>query len=154
MPRHAAGAMTLLTVLQRIYSLDTLDTRLTVSSSTPIKAVSQSPTREQPLAGKDGRAQEIAASAQPSKWNTVEFYCYALVFLTMVPLMFKTVMDVSKGACCVLCAQLSVPKKKKVVSDGTQRVSRLTLITREYCLLDGFLDAKWYVYYCFLYRHC
>lgn len=95
--------MTLLTVLQRIYSLDTLDTRLTVSSSTPIKAVAsdsrqQSPTRE-PLAGKDGRAQEIAASAQPSKWNTVEFYCYGLVFLTMVPLMFKTVMDVSKGAC-------------------------------------------------------
>jgi hypothetical protein len=94
--------MTLLQVLQRIYSLDTLDTRLTISSNTPIKAVvSDSPTRE-PLAGKDGRAQDIAANAQPSKWNTVEFYCYGLVFLTMVPLMFKTVMDVSKGACSLM----------------------------------------------------
>ncbi|KAH8704798.1 putative glycerol:H+ symporter [Talaromyces proteolyticus] len=77
----------LLQFLRRLYSLDTLDTRLTVSSSTPVKAVSDS---------KDGRAQEIAAGAQPSKWNTPEFYVYYLVFLTVVPMMFKTVIDVSQ----------------------------------------------------------
>lgn len=133
--------MTFLQTLQRIYSLDTLDTRLTVSSTTPLKAVSdsrQSPTRE-PLAGKDGRAQDIAASAQPSKWNTVEFYFYGLVFLTMVPLMFKTVMDVSQGGCSIGW------KRKLLVTDSSQKVFRLILITREYCLLDGFPDVKWYV---------
>ncbi|OKL55765.1 hypothetical protein UA08_09040 [Talaromyces atroroseus] len=79
----------LLKGLQRLYSLDTLDTRLTVSSSTPIKASQQPATR-------DARAQQIAAGAQPSKWNTPEFYFYYFVFLTVVPMMFKTVIDVSQ----------------------------------------------------------
>lgn len=82
----------LLQGLQRLYSVDTLDTRLIVSSSTPIKAGSETLTR-----GKDGRAQEIASGAQPSKWNTLEFYFYYFVFITVVPMMFKTAIDVSQG---------------------------------------------------------
>jgi hypothetical protein len=35
-----------------------------------------------------------------------------------------------------------IDAQKKIVVDGTQKVSRRTLITREYCLLDGFPDAK------------
>jgi protein-cysteine N-palmitoyltransferase HHAT len=77
----------LLRGLQRLYSLDTLDTRLTVSSSTSIKSSQQ----------RDARAQQIAADAQPSRWNTPEFYFYYFVFLTVVPMMFKTVIDVSQG---------------------------------------------------------
>jgi hypothetical protein len=34
--------------------------------------------------------------AQPSKWNTPEYYIYYLFFLTIPPLMFKSVYDVSK----------------------------------------------------------
>lgn len=65
--------------------MDTLDTRLTVSSNTT--------TRN----GKDARAQEIASGAQPSRWNTPEFYFYYFVFITVIPMMFKTVIDVSQG---------------------------------------------------------
>lgn len=93
--------MTLIRSLQRLYSLDTLDTRLTTSSNTPIKAAVGS--ARDPLAGKDGRALDIAAAAQPSKWNTVEFYFYYVAFVVMVPLMFKTVMDVSQGECSMAC---------------------------------------------------
>ncbi|KAK5172960.1 glycerol transporter [Saxophila tyrrhenica] len=35
-------------------------------------------------------------NAQPSRWNTPEYYIYALVFLTIPPLMFKSVYDVSQ----------------------------------------------------------
>lgn len=100
--------MSLLHGLQRLYYLDTLDTRFTVSSNTPLKALaadtrSSSPpsaggraTRD-PSAGKDAKAQEIATGAQPSKWRTPEFYFYYFVFLTVVPMMFKTVIDLSQG---------------------------------------------------------
>lgn len=81
--------------LRRLYSLDTLDTRLTTSSTAPIKPAVSDSTRD-PAAGKDARAQEIASRAQPSKWNRPEFYFYYFVFITVVPMMFKTVMDVSQ----------------------------------------------------------
>lgn len=81
--------------LQRLYSLDTLDTRLTTSSTTPIKTAVSDSSRD-PTTAKDARAQEIASRAQPSKWNTPEFYFYYFVFITVVPMMFKTVMDVSQ----------------------------------------------------------
>jgi hypothetical protein len=84
----------LLQGLRRLYSLDTLDTRLTTSSTTALKTTDS--TRD-PTAGKDARAQEIASRAQPSKWNTPEFYFYYFVFITVVPMMFKTVIDVSQS---------------------------------------------------------
>ncbi|EED23519.1 glycerol:H symporter (Gup1), putative [Talaromyces stipitatus ATCC 10500] len=91
----------LLQGLQRLYSLDTLDTRLTTSFTTPIKYTAQDTqqqpsTARDPTAGKDARAQEIASNAQPSKWNTPEFYFYYFVFITVVPMMFKTVIDISQ----------------------------------------------------------
>lgn len=94
---------TILQSLQRLYSLDTLDTRFTVSSSTPIKAVSDSQqsspasSMRDSTAGKDVHAREVAAKSQPSKWNTPEFYFYYFVFITVVPMMFKAVIDVSQG---------------------------------------------------------
>lgn len=39
---------------------------------------------------------EPLPSARPSKWNTPEYYSYGLVFLTIPPLMFKSVYDVSQ----------------------------------------------------------
>ena len=62
-----------LNLVGRIYSLDTLDQRLTKSS------------------------EMTRGFAQPSKWRSPEFYFYYVVFLVIPPLMFKSVYDVSKG---------------------------------------------------------
>lgn len=86
--------------LRRLYSLDTLDTRFTVSSTTPIKAVTTSSHDAGPGSSSsdaDGkRSESVKAGAPPSRWNTVEFYFYYLAFLTIVPLMFKAVIDISQ----------------------------------------------------------
>lgn len=76
--------------LRRLYSLDTLDTRFTAS------AISANDTRP---AAKDARATSIAQNARASLWRTPEFFIYYLFFITLVPLMFKTVIDASKGEC-------------------------------------------------------
>ncbi|KAI5301013.1 glycerol transporter [Ascosphaera pollenicola] len=108
--------MGLLRWLKGIYSLDTLDTRLTVSSTAPAKLASDakpdSPTQVEKGAGmyqhddlsanRKSNGHSAAphtvgrSNAQPSKWKTPEFYFYYLVFLVCVPLMFKSVIDVSQ----------------------------------------------------------
>lgn len=95
--------MALLRFLRRLYTLDTLDTRFTISSTTPPKQLATElridPAKPSPTEAKDAaRPAPRAAPAQPSKWNTPEFYLYYLVFLFAVPFMFYTVYDVSKGA--------------------------------------------------------
>lgn len=85
----------LLSWLRRLYSLDTLDTRFTTSATAP--ANSASDTR--PPSAKDARANAIAQNAPAPLWRTPEFFVYYLFFITLVPLMFKTVVDASKGAC-------------------------------------------------------
>lgn len=92
--------------LRRLYSLDTLDTRFTISSKTPA-AVTEEPPIDPSKQAQDyvkrhsqnetGRSQDTISGAQPSKWATPEFFIYYLVFLTVVPNMFKAVYDVSKG---------------------------------------------------------
>ncbi|KAJ5550175.1 hypothetical protein N7535_001886 [Penicillium sp. DV-2018c] len=75
--------------LRRIYSLDTLDTRFTSTAIAPAKPDAR-PT------SKDARGNAIAQGASPSLWRTPEFFVYYLFFITLVPLMFKTVIDASK----------------------------------------------------------
>lgn len=93
--------MTWISYLQKLYSLDTLDTRFTSSSKTPPKAGQH----DESIADAKLPAQSVLSSsqtskaladAQPSKWNTPEFYLYYLVFLTVPFLMVKSVYDVSK----------------------------------------------------------
>ncbi|OQD74045.1 hypothetical protein PENDEC_c012G05186 [Penicillium decumbens] len=79
----------LLSWLRRTYSLDTLDTRFT-TTSTPA-----SDTRPR---AKDARANAIAQNAPAPLWRTPEFFVYYLFFITLVPLMFKTVVDASKDS--------------------------------------------------------
>lgn len=79
--------------LRRIYSLDTLDTRFTVSATSPATAAADT----RPPAAKDARAGAIAQNAPAPLWRTPEFFVYYLFFITLVPLMFKTVIDASKG---------------------------------------------------------
>ncbi|KAJ6127068.1 Glycerol uptake protein 1 [Penicillium sp. IBT 18751x] len=76
--------------LRRIYSLDTLDTRFTTSATTPAS------TDTRPHSAKDDRANAIAQNAPASLWRTPEFFIYYIFFITLVPLMFKTVIDASK----------------------------------------------------------
>ena len=58
--------------LKDLYKVETLDTRFEPKDSAPIPG------------------------AQPSKWNTPEYYVYYLFFLTVPAMMFKSVYDVSK----------------------------------------------------------
>lgn len=86
----------LFTWLRRLYSLDTLDTRFTATAIIPANANSNSNSDTRPAA-KDARANSIAQNARASLWRTPEFFIYYLFFIILVPLMFKTVIDASKG---------------------------------------------------------
>lgn len=79
--------------LRRIYSLDTLDTRFTSSATTPANAAADT----RPASAKDARANAIAQNARAPLWRTPEFFIYYIFFITLVPLMFITVVDASKG---------------------------------------------------------
>ena len=87
--------MGVLSFFRQLYSLDTLDTRFTTSATTPLKAASEdSAKKTDSLEGKN--ESELPAGASPSRWNTLEFYFYALVFMFSVPMMYKAVWDVSQ----------------------------------------------------------
>lgn len=75
--------------LQRIYSLDTLDTRFTTSAKTPPNASGE-------VSRDTKEKQDVACGARASRWNTPEYYFYYLVFLTVVPLMFYVPYTVSR----------------------------------------------------------
>ncbi|RDW78553.1 putative glycerol:H+ symporter (Gup1) [Aspergillus mulundensis] len=85
--------LSLLSWFRRLYSLDTLDTRFTVPANVPVKLAAED-TRSG--SAKDARSNAVANSASPSRWGTLEYYVYYLIFLVAVPLMFKTVVDVSQ----------------------------------------------------------
>lgn len=86
------------TFFRQLYSLDTLDTRLTTSATTPLD-VAQKERDTANHKGQNGKIEnDVSVRAQPSKWNTPEFYFYALVFILVVPQMFKSVIDASKGS--------------------------------------------------------
>lgn len=94
--------MTVPSFFRELYSLDTLDTRFTTSSSTPLKAVTANGTK---TVERDGKA--TPADTSPPRWRTPEFYLYAVVFLFCVPQMYWAVVEVSQrktqyGAACWL----------------------------------------------------
>lgn len=91
--------MGLLHWLRRLYSLDALDTRFTVSSNAPLKYAAESRSQGVPARGGSGVAGtgNGGSDASPSKWNTPEFYVYYVVFVLAVPMMFKAVIEVSQG---------------------------------------------------------
>lgn len=93
------AAMTFLDSFKKLYSLDTLDSRLVTSSTTPARTSGSSIGDIKPPAQtvlQDGSREKIPG-VQASKWNTVEFYFYYLCFLTIPFFMVKSVYDVSKG---------------------------------------------------------
>ena len=90
--------MNLLQYAGRLYSLDTLDTRLTTSSKTPPSPIDPARPSSDAAPFKKGRSGggELAKGASPSRWRSPEFIYHGLVFLVVVPLMFKTAYDISK----------------------------------------------------------
>lgn len=91
--------MSWLHYLKRMFSLDTLDTRLTTSAKSPPidqdVSIAGSKLPAQQALGTTNRGQALPG-AQASKWNTPEFYFYYLCFIVIPPLMFKAVYDVSQ----------------------------------------------------------
>jgi protein-cysteine N-palmitoyltransferase HHAT len=79
-----------MSLFKSLFSLDTLDKRLTAPARAPVV------TRSEPDPAKPSPRSELPEGAQPSLWKTKEFFLYYLVFLICVPLMFKAVYDVSQ----------------------------------------------------------
>lgn len=104
--RFCQYAMTFLQYARRLYSLDTLDTRFTTSSRTPPQE-SALDTRSRidparPSPGENGShtarvaGSKIDVGTSPPRWWTPEFFVYYIVFIILVPMMFKATYDVSK----------------------------------------------------------
>ena len=81
-------------LFHELYSLDTLDTRFTTSSSTPLKIAEDKSART--TTEDDKPASQLPAGASPPKWKTPEFFFYLLVFLFCVPNMYLAVVQVSQ----------------------------------------------------------
>ncbi|KAI4203344.1 MAG: hypothetical protein LQ350_001865 [Teloschistes chrysophthalmus] len=97
--------MTIPSYAKRLFSLDTLDTRFTRSSSAPFNANGSAPldpakpptgleSRDAVSKGRRGDSTR-RQDAQPSNWATPEFLFYYLVLAVAIPWMFKSVYDVS-----------------------------------------------------------
>ncbi|RYC59965.1 hypothetical protein CHU98_g6245 [Xylaria longipes] len=82
--------------LGNVYDLDTLDTRFTVSSTTPYKTVVEA--RNDTAAASKERAEAWNSRPQSRpKWNTPEFFLYYAVCILAVPYMFWIAYDASKA---------------------------------------------------------
>lgn len=97
--------MSLLQYAGRLFSVDTLDARLMTFSKTPPSRIDPGRTSLDKIPynvlRKGGAGSEdIASGASPPQWRSPEFMYHGLVFLAAVPLMFKTVYDVSKRKQC------------------------------------------------------
>jgi hypothetical protein len=90
--------MAWLKYLRKLYSLDTLDTRFVTSADSPPRQDATElridPSKPSP---KESSRASPASDIHPSLWRTPEFLFYAFAFITIVPLMFKSPIDVSKG---------------------------------------------------------
>ena len=92
--------------IQKIFSLDTLDTRFTASAK-PSQSIALQPDPVKPSSA-DSNGSLRANGAVPSqrkveasspKWRTPEFYFYWLFIVVSLPLMFNAGLEVSKREC-------------------------------------------------------
>jgi protein-cysteine N-palmitoyltransferase HHAT len=87
--------MTIISFFRDLYSLDTLDTRFTTSSTTPLKAGDDESRK---TATQDGpSSSKLPSGASPPRWRTPEFLLYLLVFIVSVPQMYLAVVEVSQA---------------------------------------------------------
>lgn len=134
--------MDLLYYFRKLYSLDTLDTRFVISSSVPPRQqateLREQPQRASSAESSKASRRDAAQGAQPSKWNTPEFYLYYLVHLIAVPSMFKVAIDVSK--CTIDCLSITG------TANTLQHLIRTIPDSSLYSLQDGYQVEKLYVY--------
>ncbi|KAH0542950.1 hypothetical protein FGG08_002719 [Glutinoglossum americanum] len=105
--------MSWLGYLRRLYSLDTLDTRFTTSSTIPPRPLTSQREDGSKPGDSAGRGVKAAGDgASPSLWGTPEFYVYYAVFAICIPLMFKTVIEVSQES------HPNYPKYSHLLSPG------------------------------------
>jgi hypothetical protein len=137
--------MSWLQALKRVYSLDTLDTRLTIPATTPpkdaIKELQIDPTKPTPSeVGASGSRSNGASSGTPSNdirpslWGTPEFYLYYLVFIIVIPTMFTTSYDVSK---CMGSAVSSTQSELNHVTASHPSYSKYS-----HLLSDGWIPGR------------
>ncbi|TVY75559.1 putative membrane-bound O-acyltransferase [Lachnellula suecica] len=136
--------MSIFSYTRSIYALDTIDTRFTSSSNTPYKTVvdarSDSATsgskRDDSKPGVGVKTDRHGRPvAQPSKWNTPEFYVYYFVFLTIVPYMFWIAYDVSRRS----CPANSIKDRELTLNQHRIRITRNTNL---FCLKGGYWAVK------------
>ncbi|KAI1114978.1 MBOAT, membrane-bound O-acyltransferase family-domain-containing protein [Nemania sp. NC0429] len=84
-----------LSFLRNVYDLDTLDTRFTVSSSTPYAVVVEARS-DAPAASRERAARWNGRPPSESRWRTPEFYLYYLIMAFAVPCMFWIAYNASK----------------------------------------------------------
>lgn len=102
-------AMAGLQYVQRLFSLNTLDTRFTTSSrANPREQLLNDSARVVPDGGAHNLRSHRDASTNAdtnlpaSRWTTPEFMIYAVIFLIAIPLMIKSVYEVSNRKCSFL----------------------------------------------------
>ncbi|KAJ2984878.1 hypothetical protein NUW58_g5827 [Xylaria curta] len=82
--------------LRNVYNLDTLDTRFTVSSTTPYKAAVEARDAAA-AAGKERAARwNTPLSSSRPMWNTPEFYLYYAALVVTIPAMLWVAYNASK----------------------------------------------------------
>ncbi|KAH7138337.1 glycerol:H+ symporter-like protein [Dendryphion nanum] len=88
-----------LTDLRHLFSLDTLDTRFFIPATAPPKEALEdaelNSAKSIPSRSSQSRDSSSRITAQPSLFNTYEFYLYFAIIFAAVPLMIKSVVDVS-----------------------------------------------------------
>ena len=86
--------MTIVSFFRDLYSLDTLDTRFTASSQTPLNiAADESATTTAQQGNKSSKA---LTGTSPPQWRTPEYLLYILVIAVCVPQMYLAVVQVSQ----------------------------------------------------------
>ncbi|PWW73780.1 MBOAT-domain-containing protein [Tuber magnatum] len=104
-----------LSTIRSIFSLDTLDSRLTVNSprsSCPPKNPTTPSLAGAARNGESSRSQKLRKESSPSKWGTPEFWLYIIGVGIAVILMFKTGYDISKES------HPNYPKFEHLLSPG------------------------------------
>jgi hypothetical protein len=116
-----------------LFSLDILEPSLIKRSQSPhIPLQTLSSTSTEASAIPSDQLPKSDESSPP-RWNTPEFWFYGFVFVTVVPMMFWSGYDVSRGTVA------------RIISLMNQATIPTTRNTRVCCPTDGSLVGKLYV---------
>jgi hypothetical protein len=119
--------MSWLQYLKRLYSLDTLDTRCVIPSTTPPRQAATElqlgPEGPSNSRGSNSRTNGgLQDGVKPSQWKTPEFYLYYIVFIVAVPMMFKVSFDVSKCSFIPFLFHQTYTKSRGSISSKLSKV--------------------------------